>query len=230
MAPRRSSSAGSSSLEEPSRPRLTVDTGAAIANKSGAPAAVLARPGGGTGYSPRYTPTNAYFEGKFGGESMRAPGWVVWWMLIASVVVAIDSLYSLCTYYKAQQYIPAVVAQLWGLYGTTDTQYAASGAGVTASNGWMPTQSHFNLLEVALQLLFLRLHAQRSSQALSVAYFVSVATLWKTLMYMGIIAFANKPFEVLPALQCVLVPGYAAKPGEYTESEPHPTRPRSTNH
>ncbi len=46
----------------------------------------------------------------------------------------------------------------------------------------MPTQSQFNLVEAALQIWFLRLHAARRPLALVVAFGVSVATLWKTLI------------------------------------------------
>ena len=71
------------------------------------------------------------------------------------------------------------------MYGQTDKQYSLDGKGIRASNGWMPTQSQFNLLEICGQLVYLHLATQgpsASGQALSVAFATSVATLWKTLM------------------------------------------------
>ena len=199
---------------------LRVDTGTAvpapysqhrlIANKSGMPAALAAEGSSPTGYVPLYTPTHEYFAGHFDEAKRRAPAWVWWWMLVASCVVSIDSLYVLAIHYGARERIPAVVAQLWGMYGETDLQYAASGAGIRASRGWMPTQSQFNLLEVALQLNFMRLDAARDPAALSLALAASVATLWKTLIYMALIANAPKPLKLMPALKCFEAGAFSA--------------------
>jgi len=178
-----------------------------IPNKSGLPSSEVF-----TSYRPNYTPTNEYFVGKFAAENRVAPDWVWWWMLIASIVVAIDSLYVLGIYYKATEFIPSAIKSTWAMYGETDKQYAADGKGITASNGWMPTQSQFNVLEILGQLVFLRLHMARSSAALSVAMMVSVATLWKTLIYMAIIANANDPYLLMPSLKC-FKPGAFSAPG-----------------
>jgi len=41
-----------------------------------------------------------------------------------------------------------------------------------------------------------------SGTALSVAYATSVATLWKTMLYLAIIFNSNKPAKIFPAIKC----------------------------
>ena len=62
---------------------------------------------------------------------------------------------------------------------TSRPQYDAGGAGVVESNGWMPTQSKFNVLELVAQLVFLCvLPRGGASSALSIML-SQMATLWK---------------------------------------------------
>ncbi len=95
-------------------------------------------------------------------------------------VVAVDCVYVFGLYYKVANYIPETVKYLWGMYGQTDTQYTQ--AGIVASNGWIQSQSQFNVFEIILQLWCLRCYATRNyGAAACLALIVSVATLWKTL-------------------------------------------------
>lgn len=107
--------------------------------------------------------------------SEQLPRWIVVWFIVASVVVCIDSLYVLGIHYNARALIPSVVQYGWSAYGETDMLYNESGDGIRASNGWMPTQSQFNLLEVAAQIYCLLLHRRSSPATIVVALMVSVA-------------------------------------------------------
>jgi hypothetical protein len=72
------------------------------------------------------------------------PGWVAAWVAISSFLVALDCLYVLSIERGVLAIVPKVVADLWAWYGTSDSQYAATGAGLVESNGWMATQvCHF---------------------------------------------------------------------------------------
>ncbi len=77
------------------------------------------------------------------------------------------------------------------------------------SNGWIITQSVFNVAEVAMQLIFLGLPKKKYIEAVLIALVVSVATLWKTLIYMCIIANSSDPVRMVPGLSCL---GYKANP------------------
>jgi hypothetical protein len=153
-------------------------SGAAIANKSGMPAALLAEGGSPTGYRPLYSPSRAYFDGHFEG-SARLPGWVWWWMVVSTVLVLIDCFYVL-GHLGALPPLPAFLKGLWSWYGESDTQYSANSLKDNASSGWIPTQSKFNLLEVAAQLAYLFVLRKDGAQALLAALVAQVCTLYKT--------------------------------------------------
>ena len=105
----------------------------------------------------------------------RLPQWAVVWFVVSSVIVCIDSLYVLGIHYRAREWIPNIVVYGWSMYGETDHLYNESGEGIRASNGWMPTQSQFNLIEVFVQIWCLRLHGRSSPATLSLALMVSAA-------------------------------------------------------
>ncbi len=50
------------------------------------------------------------------------------------------------------------------------------------SNGWIPTQSKFNVVELLAQLAFLFVLQKNSAQSLLTIMISSIATLWKTLI------------------------------------------------
>ena len=153
-------------------------SGAAIANKSGMPAALLAEGGSPTGYRPLYSPSRAYFDGHFEGAA-RLPGWVWWWMVVSTVLVLIDCFYVL-GHLGALPPLPAFLKGLWSWYGESDTQYSAKSIERDASSGWIPTQSKFNLLEVVAQLAYLFVLRKDGAQALLAALVAQVCTLYKT--------------------------------------------------
>ena len=97
---------------------------------------------------------------------------------------------------------PEIVKKLWGWYGTSDIQYSSTGKGIKDSGGWMQTQSLFNILEVILQLTFLFGTKRNSIESVMTIMIASVATLWKTLMYMSIIYFSADPVNMVPLLSC----------------------------
>ena len=70
------------------------------------------------------------------------------------------------------------------------------------------TQSIFNIFEVLFQLLFLFVLKRNSVEAILTIMLSSMATLWKTLMYMSIIAYSYDPVRVVPGLFCL---GYHPK-------------------
>lgn len=114
-----------------------------------------------------------------------------------------DSLYVLSTLAASSAAVPAVVQALWSWYGTSDTQYSAASIAANASSGWIPTQTKFNVLEVAAQLAFLFALRRDSAEALLAALVAQVCTLYKTLIYMSMIWHAADPVEMVPLLACV---------------------------
>lgn len=99
-------------------------------------------------------------------------------------------------------------------YGESDSQYSASGEGIAASHGWIETQSLFNLIELWAQLAFLFFIRKNSIQRILTILLVSTATLWKTLLYMSIIAFSPDPVRMVPLLACL---GYNPLPENAAE-------------
>jgi hypothetical protein len=130
------------------------------------------------------------------------PSWVRVWLFIASFLVTLDCLYILGTTYKLTNYVPKILVELWGWYGESDKQYAASGAGIHESNGWITTQSKFNLIELAAQCAVLFVLPADSPQALLTLMISSVCTTYKTLIYMSIIAHSSDPVYMVPLLNC----------------------------
>jgi len=184
--------------------------GTVIANKSGMPAELLAEGGSPTNYRPIYSPTSAYFAGDFAGAA-RLPGWVWWWMLVSSALVLCDSLYVLGTLgFFSSGAVPGFVQQLWSWYGESDTQYSAKSLAANVSSGWIPTQTKFNVVEVAAQLAFLFVLRRDSAEALLAALVAQVCTLYKTLIYMSMIWHAADPVEMVPLLDCVGMKATAA--------------------
>ena len=109
--------------------------------------------------------------------------WIWWWLLISSILVSFDCLYIFSVTYRLNKYVPTVVYSLWSWYGSSDSQYDASGKGIESSNGWIETQSLFNIFEVIAQLVFL-FGGMGKNESLILLMLVSTATLWKTLIYM----------------------------------------------
>ena len=128
------------------------------------------------------------------------PSWVSYWALIASILVGFDCVYVFSVEYGS--YTPSIIKSLWSWYGTSDVQYASSGQGIAESNGWMQTQSKFNVAEVILQLLFLFVLPRGSIEGLITILISSVATCWKTLIYMSIIYHSKDPVYMVPLLTC----------------------------
>ena len=129
------------------------------------------------------------------------PAWVRIWSIVASVLVTLDCVYVFSVEYKT--FVPAFVQSLWTWYGTSDTQYSSTGQGIKESNGWMLTQSKFNVAEVCCQLLFLFCFERDSIQGLLSILFGSICTLWKTLLYMSIIYHSSDPVYMVPGLKCL---------------------------
>ncbi|ETW01199.1 hypothetical protein, variant [Aphanomyces invadans] len=113
------------------------------------------------------------------------PAWVAWWFMVAVVLVSID-----CTYVLGMK------------YGESDAQYSGDGVGMEASNGWIITQSLFNVAEVFLMVVYLIRLQQRTITAALTALTVSVATFWKTCLYMPIILHSEDPVSMVPLLRC----------------------------
>eukprot|EP01063_Lacrimia_lanifica_P032286 TRINITY_DN5494_c0_g5_i1.p1 TRINITY_DN5494_c0_g5~~TRINITY_DN5494_c0_g5_i1.p1 ORF type:complete len:202 (+),score=65.06 TRINITY_DN5494_c0_g5_i1:93-698(+) len=135
--------------------------------------------------------------------SSELPSWVRAWLAVASLLVALDCVYILSMVYGAGGLVPSVLLELWGWYGESDTQYAASGAGLAASNGWIATQSKFNVLELAAQLAVLFVLPRGSPAALLTTMVTSICTLYKTLLYMAVIAHTPDPAHMVPLLACL---------------------------
>jgi hypothetical protein len=140
------------------------------------------------------------------------PGWVWLWSLVASFLVCMDCLYVLGSHFGLINYVPSVVLSLWTWYGESDSQYSA--VGIEESNGWIVTQSIFNVFEVLAQLAFAFVLPWGSIEALLTILLSSAATLWKTLIYMSIIANSADPVRMVPGLACL---GYQARPENQNE-------------
>ena len=108
--------------------------------------------------------------------------------------------------------MPPIVQQLWEWYGTSDSQYSSSGKGMEDSNGWILTQSKFNVVEVACQLLFLFYFPRDSAKGFLSILFASICTLWKTLIYMSMIYHSQDPVLMVPGLKCL---GFSAVGNEH---------------
>lgn len=134
------------------------------------------------------------------------PSWIYYWAAIASVLVSIDSIYVIGLYYGAKDRIPAVILSLWSWYGESDIQY--SEAGVKSGSGWIMAQSILNIFEVMFQLAVLFVLRRNSIEGLLTVMLSSMATLWKTLIYMCIIAYSEDPVRMVPGLYCI---GYQPK-------------------
>ena len=139
---------------------------------------------------------------KYGGSSAikKLPKWIWYWTFIASALVITDSVYVFSVEYGSNA--PEIIKKLWGWYGTSDIQYSNTGDGITNSNGWIQTQSLFNIFEVFVQLLFLFVVKQGTFQSVLTIMSVSIATLWKTLIYMSIIYHSKDPVNMVPLLHC----------------------------
>ena len=93
-----------------------------------------------------------------------------------------------------------------------DTQYSVDGSGIAESNGWMPTQSHLNVVEVCGQLLYLVLAGSCPAAALSVILVSSVATFWKVrlcLMFWGTCACSRAGCRRAPGPLAAAAPAAA---------------------
>ena len=128
------------------------------------------------------------------------PPWITYWLLIASFLVSIDCIYVLGVAFGLSNYVPSVILSLWGWYGETDSQYSASG--IQDSNGWIVTQSIFNVFEILMQLVYVFGLRKNSASAHVLLLLVSMATFWKTLIYMCIIATSSDPVSMVPGLAC----------------------------
>lgn len=104
------------------------------------------------------------------------------WFVVTSIVVAIDAAFVLLR--------PATLPggalsetqpfSTWGIYAQNDKRYAA------LDDGWVVLQSYLNIGEVALQLAAVALSVAGATQAaVKVAAAVSLATLYKTVIYFG---------------------------------------------
>jgi hypothetical protein len=109
-------------------------------------------------------------------------------------------------FYGAKDFIPTAVLSLWAWYGESDSQY--SEAGIKSGSGWVMAQSLFNVFEVMMQLAFLLVIRRNSVEGLLTIFLSSMATFWKTLIYMCIIAYSDDPVQMVPGLYCM---GYRPK-------------------
>ncbi len=126
--------------------------------------------------------------------------WISYWLVVATILVSIDCIYVLGIAFGLSKYVPNVVLSLWGWYGETDSQYSA--AGIQDSNGWIVTQSIFNVFEVIMQLVYVFGLKKNSTGAHVLLLLVSMGTFWKTLIYMCIIATCSDPVHMVPGLAC----------------------------
>jgi hypothetical protein len=136
----------------------------------------------------------------------RLPNWITYWCIIASILVTFDCIYVIGVAFHLRNYIPSYILQLWTWYGESDSQYSSDG--IVDSNGWILTQSIFNVFEVLAQLMYVFVLESASVKALLVIMLSSMATLWKTLIYMSIIATSDDPVLMVPGLACL---GYEPK-------------------
>lgn len=134
-------------------------------------------------------------------EKLRIPFWVNIWLLIASILVSIDSLYVIGIGFNLKQFIPKIILKLWSWYGESDIQYSSDG--ITRSNGWILSQSLFNVVEVLIQLFYLLILKKNTSFSVLILLLVSMATWWKTLLYMSIIFTSSDPVHLIPGLYCL---------------------------
>jgi len=179
-----------------------------IANKLGGVPGAGAPARSPMNYRPLYTPTHAYFANeRLGADAARLPAWVWWWMLAATFLVGCDSLYSLSLEHaELKRFVPGLVEKLWTQYSTSDAGYSRNKeikAACLSAGGWIVTQTKFNIVELLGQLAFLFLLKEGSAAALMTAAVTSVATLWKTLIYMSMIWHAPDPACVVPLLDCL---------------------------
>ena len=142
----------------------------------------------------------------------QLPSWITYWAIIASLLVSIDCFYVMGVYYGFQRFMPSVVLSLWGWYGESDSQYSESG--MKDGHGWVMAQSIFNVFELLAQLAFVFILRRGSVEALLTIMLSSMATLWKTLIYMCIIIYSDDPVRVVPGLFCL---GYSPKPENLAE-------------
>ncbi len=116
--------------------------------------------------------------------SILLPQWVYYWVYIATALVVIDCMYVFSE--KHATYAPGFIKNLWGWYGQSDAQYSQEAIKADKSNGWIPTQSLFNVFEVIVQLLFLFVIKRDTIDSVLTVMAVSIATLWKTLIYIAL--------------------------------------------
>ena len=138
------------------------------------------------------------------------PAWVWYWTLIASILVGLDTLYVFSMAFGS--YAPSFLVKAWGWYGSSDAQYSADG--IRDGSGWTQSQSIFNALELSAQLIYLLVLKPSSPHSLLLIMSVSIATLWKTLLYMTLIANHSDPVKVVPGLYCL---GYQPLPQNQKE-------------
>jgi hypothetical protein len=138
--------------------------------------------------------------------TFKIPFWVNIWLLIASILVSFDSLYVIGIGFNLKQFIPEIILKLWSWYGESDVQYSSDG--IVNSNGWILSQSLFNVVELLVQLLYLFVLKKNTSFSTLVLLLVSMATWWKTLLYMSIIFTSTDPVHLVPGLYCL---GYQPK-------------------
>ncbi|KAF0685517.1 Aste57867_22609 [Aphanomyces stellatus] len=145
----------------------------------------------------------------FAAATVPLPSWITTWVLVATTLVSIDCVYLLSMKFGRPEYMPSVLAELWQWYGESDAQYSGDGVGMQEGNGWVETQSIFNVFEVIGMLIYLFALRRQSIAAALTILTVSVATFWKTAMYMCIIFNSNDPVKMVPLLACA---GIAPRP------------------
>lgn len=109
-----------------------------------------------------------------GAGATRLPRWACIWLLVSGLIQAYDALFVLT---KPLSDVGGPLGFLWPghhLYGKYDARYASVDAFGSA-------QSWGNLVEVCL--IFWVLRNRRSRAGAVLALVVSVATLWKTVIY-----------------------------------------------
>ena len=139
------------------------------------------------------------------------PGWIWYWTLIASILVGLDTMYVFSLAFGS--YAPSFLLSMWGWYGSSDAQYSQHGIQHDGF-GWVQSQSVFNFMELCGQLIYLFLLKSDSPYSLLLIMSVSIATLWKTLLYMTIIVNSADPVKMVPGLFCL---GYTPLPQNQKE-------------
>ncbi|CAK4677658.1 hypothetical protein LEN26_003874 [Aphanomyces euteiches] len=130
------------------------------------------------------------------------PSWVTLWSVISTTLVYIDAAYVLGLKFGFIQLVPAIIREGWQWYGESDTQYSGDGSGMDPGNGWVETQSMFNLFESVGTLLFLFVLKKNTLASTLTILIVNVAVFWKTALYMSIILNSSDPVMVVPLLHC----------------------------